>query len=408
MNNQSKIIQVYEYQTLYKNQHYSTVKFEERYFDALLKLNELHEGKYFTPVFNGVKFSSFVGVIQIDDLLLEVLPKVEGDSMTKNQWRDVLIDMLRVTHQLQVSQIGKAQLDKQNIHLLDIYFDWFLTEVNLLLRQGLIKQYYTETKNTLALKGKLEFAGNLRHNLIHQERFYTTHQVYDKDHLIHQLLGLALSIVAKLSKGTYRYGTCMATLLNFPEVKSITANENTFARLMPNRKTEPYQTALALARLIILNYSSNVKSGTENMLALLFDMNNLWEQYILIKLQQQAKGWKVKGQESKRFWEGKTIRPDILLTNPEGVNFIIDTKWKNYSYDKLSINDLRQIYVYNEFWEAKNGMLLYPSPNETKIAVKGKYARNNYIGKIGLVTVLDAKARLNGNIGKEIIGFFED
>lgn len=49
------------------------------------------------------------------------------------------------------------------------------------------------------------------------------------------------------------------------------------------------------------------------MLALMFDMNDLWEKYGLTKLRQQANGeWPVNGQERKRFWENKTIRPDIV------------------------------------------------------------------------------------------------
>ncbi len=40
---------------------------------------------------------------------------------------------------------------------------------------------------------------------------------------------------------------------------------------------------------------------------------------------------------------------------------IIDTKWKIIDYNKPSTNDLRQMYVYNEYWQAKTAILLYPS-----------------------------------------------
>jgi 5-methylcytosine-specific restriction enzyme subunit McrC len=401
---QRKIIQVFEHQRLLKGNVYDGVRFETRYFDALLKLNELHENKYFTAIYEGIKFDSFVGVLQVDDLVIEVLPKVEGYTSAKNQWRDVLIDMLRLTHDLKVNEVGQAHVDKQSVHLLDIYFDWFLTEVEQLIHAGLIKQYRKETKNTLALKGKLEFAGHIRNNLVHQERFYTTHQVYDKDHLLHRIINEALGVVEELSKGTYRYGRCKAVALNFPEVSFIASSASTFEKLKLNRKSEPYRTALALARLIILNYSPNVKSGTENMLALMFDMNDLWERYVLAKLKQQADGeWLVKGQDTKRFWEGKTIRPDIVLEHVETNTYIvIDTKWKNYAYERIGMDDLRQIYVYNDFWEAKLGMLLYPSPDVTKIAVEGTYAKNGYRGKIGLATVLDSNGKLNRDLGMNI------
>lgn len=399
-----KLIQVFEHQRLLKNNTYDDVRFEERYFRALLKLNELNNSKYFTPIYEGIKFDSYVGVLQVDDLVIEVLPKVEGHTSEKNQWRDVLIEMLRVTHQLKVNEVGQASVAKQRIHLLDIYFDWFLREVEQLVHAGLIKQYRKETKNTLALKGKLEFAGHIRKNLVHQERFYTTHQVYDKDHLLHRIVNEALQVVETMSKGTYRYGRCKAVQLNFPEVGALAVVAQTFEKINFNRKNQPYQTVIALARLIILNYSPNVKHGDEQMLALMFDMNDLWEKYVLAKLQQQANHeWLVKGQESKRFWEYKTISPDIVLQHiANGDTYIIDTKWKNYAYDRIGMDDLRQIYVYNEFWEAKLGMLLYPSPTETKIAVKGTYAKNGYQGKIGLATVLTADGKLNKDLGSDI------
>lgn len=347
-------------------------KFEQRHFVALSKLNALHQYQYFDLKHNGIVFKQFVGVIHVDGLTIEILPKIdkyESESAdNKQKWQSALIEMLRVTRKLKVQQVGEANVSKQSIHLLDIYFEWFLSEVQLLIHQGLIKQYYKETNNVKALKGKLEFAGHLSKNLVHKERFYTTHQVYDKDHLLHQVLGQALSIIASLSKGTYLYSKCKTTQLNFPEVTVIQADEATFSKIPKNRKTAPYETALAIARLIILNYAPNIKSGSEQMLALLFDMNVLWEEYILIRLKQVAdeKGFKVYGQNSKGFWKNISIRPDIVIEKGEGdikQTYIIDTKWKNIDYSEPSTHDLRQMYVYNEYWDSKKAMLLYPTNN---------------------------------------------
>ena len=344
--------------------------FDKRHFVALSKLNALHDYQYFDLKYNGVVFKQFVGVIQVDNLTIEILPKIDRyeaeDKENKTKWRDVLLEMLKVTKKLKIQQVGQANVSRQSIHLLDIYFEWFLNEVQLLIHQGLIKQYYKETGNVKALKGKLEFAGHINKNLVHKERFYTTHQVYDKDHLIHQVLGQALEIIATLSKGNYLYSKCKTVQLNFPEVKSIKANENTFTRIPKSRKTAPYDNALAIARLIILNYGPNVSSGSEKMLALLFDMNSLWEEYVLVRLKQvcQDNDIEVYGQNSKGFWNGITIRPDIVLKKQiEGKmeTVIIDTKWKNIDQSQPSTHDLRQMYVYNEYWESRKSLLLYPS-----------------------------------------------
>jgi len=403
------VLQIYEHGVLYLNQTYktdsgNTVRFNETYFNALLKYNDLHGSKYFSPIYQGIRFKSYVGVIQVENLVIEILPKIQRTSPNV-KWRDVLIGMLRETERLKVTEVGNALVDKQQIHLLDIYFDWYLTEVEELLHHGLAKQYYQETKNTLALKGKLEFAGHLQRNLVHQERFYNTHQVYGTDHRLHQILRLGLEVVARLSKGSYRFGRCKRVQLHFPEVKEILVDQQLFDRLSYNRKTESYRTAIELARLIILNYAPNVKAGAENMLALLFNMNDLWEQYIFAQLINCSKDWKVQGQDSKRFWKGKSLRPDILLHHiPTGKRFVIDTKWKNYSYDTISSQDLRQIYVYADYWQAFGGMLLYPHAETLKKdELRSNYHGKAYVAQIGLLSILDDEGNLSKLLGREIL-----
>ncbi len=393
-------------------------KFEQRHFVALSKLNALHQYQYFDLKYNGIVFKQFVGVIQVDGLTIEILPKIdkyESESAeNKQKWQSALIEMLRVTRKLKVQQVGEANVSKQSIHLLDIYFEWFLNEIQLLIHQGLIKQYYKETNNVKALKGKLEFAGHLSKNLVHKERFYTTHQVYDKDHLLHQVLGQALSIIASLSKGTYLYSKSKTTQLNFPEVTGIQANEATFSKITKNRKTAPYETALAIARLIILNYAPNIKSGSEQMLALLFDMNVLWEEYILIRLKQVAdeKGFTVEGQNSKGFWKNISIRPDIVIEK-ETKTFIIDTKWKNIDYSEPSTSDLRQMYVYNEYWNSKKAMLLYPTNSKSNVINEDDFIafhetpniKDHHKCSLGKISIFDGE-NLDGNIGVKILDWF--
>ncbi|MBE8723397.1 McrC family protein [Flavobacterium hungaricum] len=407
MNNRTPRIQVFEHNTLHYGRVYKNVSFKEKHFSALVKLNELHDNKYFTVIHKGLKLKQFVGVIQVDGLTIEILPKIDNNNEDENVWQNVLIEMLRVTKKLKIQKVGEANVNKQNIHLLDIYFEWFLNEVQLLIHQGLIKQYYKETNNVKALKGKLEFSGHISKNLVHKERFYTTHQVYDKDHLLHQILSQALSIVEECSKGNYLYSKCKTVQLDFPEVKTIKANESTFAKIPKSRKTAPYENALAIARLIILNYAPSVSSGSERMLALLFDMNSLWEEYILIRLKQASNDLTILSQDSKVLWNGITIRPDIVIKKGNE-KFIIDTKWKNIDYSKPSTHDLRQMYVYNDYWESTKAMLLYPS-NKSNFKGFKKFEGDDSKHTCGLAKISIFKTdgkNLNEKMGEEIINWF--
>lgn len=405
----NKTISVFEHQRLYVGEE----GFMQVHLDALLKLNELHEGNYFEPIAKGLKFNQYVGIIQVAGLTIQIHPKADKDD-DDNRWKNVLLKMLKACGKLNAKTAGVANVKRQNLNLLEVYFERYLLEVDTLIRQGLIKQYRKQTKNTKALKGKLDFSGHIQKNVIHKERFYTTHQIYDTDHLLHQILHKALLVVDQFTQGTRLYDLTKRVALSFPIVsnKNITAQQLNTLKL--NRKSQSYKHALELARLIILNYSPDISGGKEKMLSLLFDMNELWETYILNQLEKACRGTdiKVSGQESKTFWGYNSLRPDIVLRKGSQT-IIIDTKWKRPKNNTASVSDLRQMYAYCRFWDAEKAMLLYPG--DTRENSFESYRTDDYAldenenhlqikhqCKMGFVSVLEGD-ELDQELGEKVL-----
>ncbi|WP_405606242.1 McrC family protein [Polaribacter sp. Asnod1-A03] len=403
-------ISVYEYQKLYVGKQ----GFKQTHLDALLKLNEYQDGNYFEPIAKGIRFNQYVGVIQVDGLIIEINPKADKDD-DDYKWKGVLLKMLKACGKIKADSSGGAHVKRQHLNLLEIYFELYLKEVESLVRKGLIKQYRKQTKNTKTLKGKLEFAGNIRHNTIHKERFYTKHQVYDSNHFLHQVLYKALTILSQFTKGTRLQDTTNRVLLSFPEVDNKIITIKKLNTIQLNRKSNNYKPALDLARLIILNYSPDISSGKEKMLSLLFDMNELWEEYVLRQLQKACEGTgiKVSGQESKSFWGANSLRPDIVLRKGNQ-RYIIDTKWKRPQKSSASVSDLRQMYAYCRFWDAEKSVLLYPgesSEDKFKLYETDDYSTHNtekpkkmdHQCKMAFVSVLDIEGNFRNDIGTDIL-----
>ncbi|GDX44558.1 hypothetical protein LBMAG23_15350 [Bacteroidota bacterium] len=388
--------------------------FEKNHWDAFVKLNTLHNNEYFDILHNGLRFKQYVGVIQVDGLLVNIHPKDDKNDADE-KWKSVLLKMLKACGKLKAQYTGEAQLKRQHINLLEVYFEYYLNELEQLLRLGLVKRYRTEKSNVKALKGKLDFAGNLRYNFIHQERFYTSHQVYDHNHQLHQVLAVALNIVGQFSRTTFLNDKCKRIQLGFPEVNAIKPNIQLLENIKIDRKTAPYENALELAKLIILNYSPDINQGKQKMISILFDMNVLWEEFVLKTLQNYAnqhpdQNWKVTGQESKQFYgRYRSIRPDIVLTQNE-ITYVIDTKWKCPFNNTASIEDLRQMYTYARFWNANKVMLLYPGepydsgyqpyPNSLDLFDQRTV---HHRCKVGMVNVLD-EGKLSKRLAEDILG----
>ena len=412
--NNHKSISVFEHQRLYVGEH----GFKQTHLDALLKLNEYHEGRYFEPIAKGIKFNQYVGVIQVDGLTIEIHPKADKED-DDNKWKGVLLQMLKACGKLKAESAGAAHVKRQHLNLLEVYFEMYLLEIEALVRRGVIKKYRKQTHNTKALKGKLEFAGHIRHNAVHKERFYTTHQVYDSNHLLHQVLYKALSIVDQFTMGTRLSDLTKRVIVNFPKVDYKTMTAKQLNSITLNRKSSSYSDALDIARLIILNYSPDISSGKEKMLSLLFDMNELWETYILKQVQKACNGTHmvVSGQESKSFWGSNSLRPDVVLRQGDKT-FIIDTKWKRPQKSSASVGDLRQMYAYCRFWDAERALLLYPGQaNENKFQsyLTDDYSKDteddpnpiDHHCKMGFVSVLNEKNELDHTIGENILKLLE-
>lgn len=397
------ILQVFEHQKLTIHNGLSI-----SLLDRLYQFNDQNENKYFTGIRDGVKFTEYVGVIQIGGQTIEILPKADknpnGDIAT---WHNALLKMLGVCRKINLETVSDTQLKRRHFSILELYFERFVDEVGFLLHKGLIKKYRLKCDNVLALKGQLQFAKHLQKNLVHKEQFYTKHQTYDAEHLINQVLLKALNILSKMVNSPFLISKVKSLQLNFPEIKEITITKSHFDRIVLNRKSKDYEEALQIAKMIILNYSPDLKGGDENMIALLFNMNDLWEEYIyrmLLRCNQSE--FIIEPQRNKKFWENKTIRPDLVLTKRETDEvFIIDTKWKVIDNQKPSDDDLKQIYSYNQYWDASHSILLYPMVENGFEETWGKYhigIKGESYCKLGFISIIKDK-HLDLYIGEKIL-----
>jgi 5-methylcytosine-specific restriction enzyme subunit McrC len=380
----------------------------------LFDYNDLNNNIYFTGIRDGIKFSNYVGVIQIGGLTLEILPKADRkhhqEKKDYDAWQNVLLRMLATCDHVNVHSVSEASLSRRYHSLLDLYFILYLDELSRLIHQGLIKKYRNTHGNVAALKGRIIFPKNLQHNLIHKERIYTDHQLYDYEHLLNQVLLKGLSVLSIVSQNPLITDRIHRVKLDFPEIREIPITRFHFDKLKINRKSEPYRRALDIARMIILNFRPDIISGNENMLALLFDMNKLWEEYVYrMLLKQTGPDVSVSFQNSKKFWENKNIRPDLVVahTNSFGdtERYIIDTKWKIIDAQHPSDDDLKQMFAYNAYWEADKSMLLYPRTHNQpeKFGVFHKGIPEQSRCKLGFANVLNENGGINLEIGDEIL-----
>ncbi|MEP6728581.1 MAG: restriction endonuclease [Bacteroidota bacterium] len=430
------IIRVSEFEKLYYD---DTKPFKQKHWEVLCRYqeeqNKKREGRieYYRILNKGIQFTNFVGVIQAGKLTVEILPKTDrhqttaanitaeelaiadkASSNSKKDWHAVLLQMLRECRLLKINQVNYASLRLKSNSILDSYIELFLSETEKLLHEGLVKKYRKTEGNSLAMKGQLLFAKNINSNLVHKERFYVRYTEYNRINVFNQLLYKTLCIIPSISSNPWLADRVNRLLLDFPEMPDCKVSATTFEKLVFDRKTERYKEALLISKMLLLNFRPDITGGTENVIAILFDMNKLWEEFVYRRLKKEEinYGITVQRQQSANFWQPalfgrvKTIRPDIVIKTGSEI-IIIDTKWKIVEDLKPSDEDLKQMFVYNLFWTCERSILLYPSSK--RASNHGKYfdfkETKKYFTEciVETINILDENSALDRALGRKIV-----
>ena len=242
---------------------------------------------------------------------------------------------------------------------------------------------------------------------MHKERFYTDAFEYDRQNAWNEILLAALRVTSRQAQsGLIR--SCSKNLeLSFPDWPQKCFSKVNFDKLKYDRKTEGYSKAISLAKLILLNFNPQIDSGQEKVLAMFFDMNRLWEDWLLAvyKSTYRDNAVDILGQRSKTFWSSedadKILKTDILVQKgPKKV--VLDAKWKRPKGRTPADADIKQMYVYNTMWGSQESWLVYPQMDYSdkvegaySLASEAVYGKFN-AGTLGMcfVNIFDSADRL--------------
>jgi 5-methylcytosine-specific restriction enzyme subunit McrC len=387
-------------ETYYKSFAQNILSCFFKYYDLNIDKVKNSGPQIFTLIKDGIQFNNYVGIIRIGVLTIEVLPKIDTTSnyssdFDNTSWQNLLYKMIRSINNISGKSTGYANVKVHSNHLIDLYINQFVDELSAISRSGYIKKYHSKQTNNKSLKGRIIFQKQITQNLIHAERFFVDYKIYDKDNLLNQILFKALIACRQLNSSAYLKSKIEAEILKFPDVADINITELTFSKIVLDKKNQGYKTALELARFILLNLFPGMKKGENNAIALMYDMNKLYEKYLEKKLRRAlGPDYRVTGQETSNFWRldskknYRKTKPDLTVYKKDEIVAVLDTKWKIPKGDQFPIiNDLRQMFVYNQYFSVikKRTALVYPA----KIAEiqKGKFYDDNKFGCCDLVFI---------------------
>jgi 5-methylcytosine-specific restriction enzyme subunit McrC len=400
----NRVIQVFEHFRLLVSEEENLAPFEisNQEFQSLMRFYEKVSDQFFSIERKGIKFKHYVGVLQVGGLTVEILPKI-GKEQDSEKWAHALYEMVRVAKNIKYKR-GTLAFSKFSSHtILELYLSEFLKEVENVLRVGLRKNYRLLDSNRSSLKGKILFEKDCLKNHTDKTKVFCRHQVFDFSNPLNQIIKYSLKIVTSVSQiqETRVHARKIFELLDGVQTRKIGTND--LSRITYNRNNSYYKTAITLAEFIIQNYSPKFKASDKEVISFMFDMNDLFEEFVFKSLKKNLSSFRV---ERRRitYWNNRRLIPDIVLTRIEDNEvFIIDTKWKTPQNSRPDDSDLRQVFAYNEYFNASLGVLLYPQTGSF-LGEEGIFKEKDHVCKTAAIELFNSDNKIDSKrIASEVL-----
>ena len=354
---------------------------EAAIFSKLKKLPE----NCLTVELDRIRFGPFCGVLRAGNITIELLPKIEyQDEADEKYSRNLFIKMLRATDELRLKNISIAALSDQYTHLLDIFIFDFCNEVQRAFQGGVIYRYIEHTENLRAIRGRIHMTEHLCHNAFDESRIFCQFDEYTIDNSYNHILKNVLRRLFDYCL-SMRTRTAVTTLLHhFDEVTDRPVRAEEIDNLKFDRMNEHWEEVFVRAKKLLENLFPDIKIGDSSGSALLFNMGQLFEKLLGVRLRQECSmhgrmGLSVKPHDSTHHLATLTefmndsglqekafrLQPDFTVFEHSNCVSILDAKWKRLdtseSKFKVSSTDAYQMATYASQYGCKNIALIYPA-----------------------------------------------
>jgi 5-methylcytosine-specific restriction enzyme subunit McrC len=297
---------------------------------------------------------------------LEILPKIDG--LEDGHTRRVLMRMIGIAWDVPVRDGELTDHDCQNSDLLELLIHLFAQRLQIQVRAGLSRAYCRHEDDLSRLRGKMDVTRQFTKLAASPQKLACRYDEFTADISLNQLL---LCAVIFLRRQSVRAGT--QRLLNeiaahFSDVQLVSSSEALAGKFTPDRVNQRWGILARLARLLLSSEYQTAHGGKQEGIALLFDMNLLFESYVaaLARKAYRPLGYEVSTQGPQDYLtcnKAFQTRPDVHVKCGNDV-FVLDTKWKKLDSRKpncgVSQNDAYQMHAYAQVYRSCATILLYP------------------------------------------------
>lgn len=327
-----------------------------------------------------IKFDKYTGILQLSDgSYLEILPKI-CKTCSIGESRRILENLILASHNLTKEYKDNNQTSVETIkenQVLEIFISDFCLGLNTILKRGLKKSYVRKCENLKVYKGKLNFSKHVIQNISTKNKFFVDYSEFSFDIPENRILKSACSYIVQHSQSDFNKNILRRFLVELSDVSLCENLEKDLQNVQLNRLHSYYQRPLQYAEFFLRKKSFYPKIGRHALPALLFPLNEMFEDYIenilksnSISVHSQYRPHYLIFSENTNLFNTKM---DFVIKS-ENTAILMDAKWKQVDISVSNLNvsqaDLYQLFTYSEILKTEEKLnkviilLLYPKTNK--------------------------------------------
>lgn len=325
---------------------------------------------------NRLYAQNYVGIIETrKGTVLEILPKVDF-AETNDETQEIFLKMLR-NWRRKAAQFNETSIKAvRRFNMLEVFVHLFLANLVLLTQRGLARHYQRVEDNLPCLRGRILFPQHIRENLVNRARFYVGYDEFTADRPANRLIHSTIHKLISFARQTSNQQLLHQLRLCFADVPVSTRLESDWQRHRVDRSMQHYDVVMQWVGLFLFNDGLATFAGKHVNQALLFPMEEVFEDFVTACFRRHQRRFSVKAQGPIRHLvtddkgrEFFAMKPDITLMSGGKPKFILDTKWKrineNDSDPKHGISqaDMYQLFAYGKKYGCRHVAIVYPKTN---------------------------------------------
>jgi 5-methylcytosine-specific restriction enzyme subunit McrC len=316
--------------------------------DAGLVVQPISERNY------KVQATSIVGALNTPTLRLIIRPKIDIDQ---------LFHLLGRTHRIDYRRESASIAEFPELS--EGFVALFANMVRARLRRGLLKGYVSIDESLHVVRGRFRTADQLRRRFSLPLPAEIRYDDYTEDTPENRLIKAALRRLERLRPDSRVLRSRLAEILeSMALVHDVQYSRNALPSFQYTRLNSYYRPIIELSALILRNLAVEMRPGGREVRAFLFDMNQVFEDFIYESLRRRLP---LSLPDGDRWVQGGALRLDqegVLLPEPdlswwrgERCLFVGDAKYKITTGGKLG--DLYQLLAYCTASSLEEGLLIY-------------------------------------------------